>query len=290
MACGTPVVTTANVGVLEYARDGENALVVPIGDVDAMASTIGRVLDDEALSSELRAGGARTAASFSWDTIIAGLEARYREIAGWQLERPANAAWERTLPSAVEAEPGATARLECALATTIAAEVLVPVVRPAIDGHDVASWEVIARRAHGSGAVKIHAPHRAAERGTLPYQAGIDALDAGQPDLALQIFADHMRANGERNRRGALTKWLALSLFEDERTETALKLIESALGAYPDNPDYTYLATIIGAAAGCDVDVEDARRNLALIGEGRRYDDWFVEPAARLAERIAASN
>jgi mannose-1-phosphate guanylyltransferase len=46
MACGAPVVTTANVGVLEYARDAQNAVVVPIGDVAAMKAAIGRVLDE----------------------------------------------------------------------------------------------------------------------------------------------------------------------------------------------------------------------------------------------------
>jgi hypothetical protein len=67
-----------------------------------------------------------------------------------------------------------------------------------------------------------------------------------------------------------------------------LDLIRASLPAFPDNPDYTYLAAIIGASEGCVVDLDHARTNLALIGEGRRYDDWFVNPTRRLEERIAA--
>jgi glycosyltransferase involved in cell wall biosynthesis len=288
MACGAPVVTTSNVGVLEYARDGENALVVPIGDVAQMAASIYRVLDDPALAAGLRAGGAHTASSFSWERIITGLETRYRDIARWHLPVAADPAWEPVLPTATEASPGACARLEWAVATATAAEILVPVVRPAINGHDVASWEVIARRPSGRGTVRVHAPHRVDRRGSLPHQAGIDALDAEQPDVALGIFTSSLRQAGDHARQGALAKWVALSLFELGRTDNALHLVESGLRAFPDNPDYTYLAAIFGAAAGRLVDLGAARRNLALIGEGRRYDDWFVEPALRLDERLAA--
>jgi glycosyltransferase involved in cell wall biosynthesis len=288
MACGAPVVTTANVGVLEYAREGENAIVVPIGDVEQMATSICRVLDDRALAASLRAGGARTAASFSWEQIIAGLEERYRDIARWRLDVTGTSAWERVLTSAVEAQPGAAARLQWSLATSTAAEILVPVVRPAIEGHDVASWEVIARRAAGSGSVRVHAPHRVEERGSLPYQAGIDALDSEQPAAAVEVFTRHLRATRDRASQGALAKWVALSLFESEQTDAALNVLESALQAFPDNPDYTYLAAIIGASTGCAVDLDHARLNLALIGEGRRYCDWFVDPTARLTERLAA--
>jgi glycosyltransferase involved in cell wall biosynthesis len=287
MACGAPVVTTANVGVLEYARDGDNALVVPIGDVAEMSSAIGRVLDDPALAASLRAGGARTASGFSWDQIIGDLEIRYREIAGSRLEGP-QAPWTRLLAHAVEAVPGAAARLERAMETSTAAEILVPVVRPAIEGHEVASWEVVARRATGDGAARVHAPHRVAERGALPYQAGIDALHAERPQEALEIFMAAFRESTSRARSGALAKWVALALLELYETDRALELLESSIRAFPDNPDHTYLAALVAPMAGRDVDLAAARRNLGLIGEGTRYEDWFHAPVTLLGDRAAA--
>src|SRR5215218_834693 len=284
MACGAPVVTTANVGVLEYARDGDNALVVPVGDVDRMRSAIGRVLDDPALAASLRAGGARTAAGFSWDQIVGDLEVRYRELASRQLKGE-QGPWTGLCPGAVEAAPGAAARLASAMETSTAAELLVPMVRPAIDGHEVASWEVVARRSTGDGAARVHAPHRIAERGDLPYQAGIDALDAGRPQEALDIFMAAFKASTSRARSGALAKWVALSLVELYETDRALEVLESAIRAFPDNPDHTYLAALVAPMAGREVDLAAARRNVALIGEGARYDDWFHQPATLLGDR-----
>jgi glycosyltransferase involved in cell wall biosynthesis len=46
MATGRPVVVTAAGGLLEIVSDGIDGLLVPIGDVDATAAAIVRVLDD----------------------------------------------------------------------------------------------------------------------------------------------------------------------------------------------------------------------------------------------------
>lgn len=287
MACDAPVVTTANVGVLEYARDADNAVVVPIGDVAAMKAAIGRVLDEPEHAAALRRGGAATAASFSWERIIEGLEARYRAVARTRLASGASG-WQRLLPDAVEAAPGAAARLGLALSTATAAEILVPVARPAIDGHEVASWEVVARRATGRGALRVHAPHRTPERGALAWQAGIDALDGGRPEAALTTFMRAFAATEERARKGALAKWVALSLLELYRTDEAFDLLAASIRAFPDNPDYTYLAALVAPMAGRAIDLARARENVGLVGEATRYDDWFVAPAALLADRAAA--
>ena len=60
MACGVPLVAT-NAGALPEVtgRDGECALVVKPADPGALASAIGRLLDDDALESAARSGGAR---------------------------------------------------------------------------------------------------------------------------------------------------------------------------------------------------------------------------------------
>jgi glycosyltransferase involved in cell wall biosynthesis len=43
MACGAAIVLTDSGGVREYARDGHNCLLVPAGDVTALADAIARV-------------------------------------------------------------------------------------------------------------------------------------------------------------------------------------------------------------------------------------------------------
>ncbi len=64
MASGCAVVTTDCGGVADFARHGENCLIVPPGDSAALAAAIGRLLGDGALRRKLAAGAIRTAASW----------------------------------------------------------------------------------------------------------------------------------------------------------------------------------------------------------------------------------
>src|SRR5262249_19811803 len=62
MACGAAVVVTDNGGSGQYARDGENALVVPVGDDEAMAEAMLALLRDDGLRNRIAAAGSVTAA------------------------------------------------------------------------------------------------------------------------------------------------------------------------------------------------------------------------------------
>lgn len=66
MACGTPVVAVASEGLLEYAVDGENCLLVPSKSPVALAEALRRVIDDEPLCARLVDGGYETVKKFAW--------------------------------------------------------------------------------------------------------------------------------------------------------------------------------------------------------------------------------
>jgi glycosyltransferase involved in cell wall biosynthesis len=70
MACGAPVVLTDSGGVREYARPGENCLLVPIRDPEALAEAMLRVLTDRSLAVRLRRNGPPTAARFTWESAV----------------------------------------------------------------------------------------------------------------------------------------------------------------------------------------------------------------------------
>ncbi len=53
----TPLVTTASDGPRQYVRDGEDGLVVPVDDVDALAGAIRKVMDDPELARRMVARG-----------------------------------------------------------------------------------------------------------------------------------------------------------------------------------------------------------------------------------------
>ncbi|GAB4296151.1 MAG: hypothetical protein Fur0034_05200 [Desulfuromonadia bacterium] len=62
MACGCPVVTTTAV---PYAREGENSLVAPIGDVQELAKRVIRLVESESLRSEMGRKGIEFARHYS---------------------------------------------------------------------------------------------------------------------------------------------------------------------------------------------------------------------------------
>ncbi|MBK6425163.1 MAG: asparagine synthase (glutamine-hydrolyzing) [Blastocatellia bacterium] len=65
MACGTVPVLTNIGGLTEYARDGENSVLVPPGDPAAAAKAILELIDDPARYGRLRASALETSERFS---------------------------------------------------------------------------------------------------------------------------------------------------------------------------------------------------------------------------------
>jgi glycosyltransferase involved in cell wall biosynthesis len=78
MACGVPVVTTA-IGTEDYARDGENCLVVPPRNPEAMADAILRLLSDKDLCHKLSEEGPKTARQFTWDKTADKIEKLFEQ-------------------------------------------------------------------------------------------------------------------------------------------------------------------------------------------------------------------
>jgi glycosyltransferase involved in cell wall biosynthesis len=87
MARGVPVVATAAGAVPEVLGDG--ALLVEVGDTDALAGALAEVLDSPSRAKGLAQSGQRRAAEFSWSACAAGLVELYRDVVA---DHPAGAA------------------------------------------------------------------------------------------------------------------------------------------------------------------------------------------------------
>lgn len=80
-AMGLCIVTT-NVGELSYLwRDGEDALLVPPNDPDAMAAAVRRILTGPDLAAQLSRNARRKAEQFDWETILPQWERLLSEAA-----------------------------------------------------------------------------------------------------------------------------------------------------------------------------------------------------------------
>jgi phosphatidylinositol alpha-mannosyltransferase len=69
MASSRPVVCYDTSGFRSVVRDGVEALMTPVGDIPALATALGRVLDDEALRRRMGHAGRLRAASFAWPAV-----------------------------------------------------------------------------------------------------------------------------------------------------------------------------------------------------------------------------
>jgi len=82
MACGVPVVGTTGGAVPEViGRDDESGLLVPPGDVDALAHALLRALGDPGLRARIGAAGReRALANFTWRRTAEGTVDHYRAL------------------------------------------------------------------------------------------------------------------------------------------------------------------------------------------------------------------
>ncbi|MEU9691033.1 glycosyltransferase family 4 protein [Amycolatopsis japonica] len=80
MACGTPVVATTGGALPEVV--GDAGILVPPGDVPALAEALTKVLGDEHLRADLAARGLATAGTLSWRRTAEETATHYRRILG----------------------------------------------------------------------------------------------------------------------------------------------------------------------------------------------------------------
>lgn len=83
MASGTPVIATATAGAREVIEDGSTGVLVPVGEVEALAEAIGALIEDSSGRDRL-ASLARTTARerFALDRMVAATEQLYEDMGG----------------------------------------------------------------------------------------------------------------------------------------------------------------------------------------------------------------
>jgi glycosyltransferase involved in cell wall biosynthesis len=78
MAAGVPIIATRADGPSSLIEDGLNGILIPIGDIDAMAKAMIALLRDQDLCLRLSEAGLKTAELFHSDQMISRYEDLYR--------------------------------------------------------------------------------------------------------------------------------------------------------------------------------------------------------------------
>jgi D-inositol-3-phosphate glycosyltransferase len=81
MACGTPVVASRVGGLKFTVEEGVSGLLVPPGDVEALAENLAYVLSDTDLRSRLSAGALVSARPFAWQVVALAIHHIYQRLA-----------------------------------------------------------------------------------------------------------------------------------------------------------------------------------------------------------------
>jgi glycosyltransferase involved in cell wall biosynthesis len=79
-ASGLPVVSTNAGGVPAILEDGVQGLLAPVGDHEAIARQILRLLDDQALANRLTAAARASCEAYTWEAIRDQWLALYRRL------------------------------------------------------------------------------------------------------------------------------------------------------------------------------------------------------------------
>jgi glycosyltransferase involved in cell wall biosynthesis len=82
LAVGCPVIATSVGGVPEVVRDGENGLLVPPGDAQALAGAVRRFFSDPELAATLAAAAPSSVAGHTEEAVFTAIEAELEKAAG----------------------------------------------------------------------------------------------------------------------------------------------------------------------------------------------------------------
>ena len=89
MASGCPCICTDSGGVTDFAKNRENAWVVPYRDSQALAEGIQKIIEEPLFRRRLSLGALRTAKERSWEGVMETLICAYQEVLDGQLRKQA---------------------------------------------------------------------------------------------------------------------------------------------------------------------------------------------------------
>lgn len=80
MACGCAVVSADNLGARELIRNGENGLLVPVGDIDGFCAAVHRLFTEPTLRENIVRAGLETVDKFSWENAVEKMNAFLKRL------------------------------------------------------------------------------------------------------------------------------------------------------------------------------------------------------------------
>lgn len=274
MACGCPVVTTDNKGVLEYAIHRYNALICRKNDSNDLAEKIKELLLNQQLKEKLIQNGFETAIAYNWDTIMKKILEYYRELASFKvIPRNQLSDWIIQIEENDCLDRQDYTRFEKFLLTTNADIVKVPVVYEIDKIPKIARWEVVAVRKKIEDGVIDTCFCPVKNRNFQLYNLkGYQPFLLKQFELALEEFME-LQKSGDEKERAVYGRWVILTLMRLQRKEEAKRRLKDLIEQHPYNADLYKLSLLLN-----ENDKEKLQTAyIKLLGDATSYPEFFYQ-------------
>jgi len=291
MACGCPVVTTANVGVQEYARHEHNAILVDIGDVKAMADGMLILLRDEEQRLRLRQHGIETAKQFQWGNVISKLHQYLLDVAQYKviIEDMGAGHWKTRVDAGQFFHQGDYEKFQRLQLQTSASIIEAPVAYRIFGEYEVAVWEIVAEN-YGASSEHVESFYGHIQGGKSieewPYQDAYLSYVNKNYAQAIAQFDERFRSETNEDMKLVYLRWVAMCLIAMQQDAAALQLLNQALKIRKDYTDLYFLCLDILIRAGQYEEAKPLLTMIRTLGDAAAFPEFLVNVAA-MAEQKA---
>jgi L-malate glycosyltransferase len=277
MACGCPVVTTNNIGVLEYAVDQENAVICQMKDPVDMAEKIACVLSSKEIQKRLTANGLITVEKYKWNTIIEELLLFYNKVASHKVKGQNRLSeWEIAVKAEHFLAKEDLARLKKLLRVTSADIVKAPVVYAVEKAPAIARWEVVACRKHGDEGKTEYCftPLLPFNKLQLFNYPGYNSFLIQEYENALAEFQFQYDREEKEKEKAVIGRWIILSLLRLQRKQQAKKRLKEYIKQFPNHADFYLLKAQLDEASK---DKASSIETVKLLGDAASFPEFFFQ-------------
>jgi glycosyltransferase involved in cell wall biosynthesis len=294
MACGTPVVTTSNAGVQEYAQDGYNCLMTDPGDIEGLANKIIQLLNDQELYYRLQHNGYQTANHFQWNKIAKSLLAYYQEVAQYvPLPQSTVEDWELYYQDEDFVDGGAALFIKKFLMQTAADLILFPIQHNFLPGRELITWQVMARRKNPrhSYTDKVYFKLKGEKFSQWDSSLIAELFQKGQFDEALLQARNKIEGLPNRALEWAVfARWQIMCLYEKKQYDDAEQLLNTAVAMHPLYTDLYFVRAMIQYSKGNINQANTLMQTCMAIQDAMTYPEHFANICQMAYEYLERGN
>jgi L-malate glycosyltransferase len=243
MSSGTPVITTDNVGVNEYAINSINCLMNKPKDIDGMEESVIQILTDHDLYQQLRVNGLKTASSFSWNNTLNDLLKFYKMISTKKVKKTYNlCSWIKNYSKYELEKDSDEVIINSFLSQSNADEIMLLVKQEVIKDMPFYSWETLIKKDKlTSGRVeKLYI--KVNKEDYRPDSKGILFFKNEEFNEALSVFWSELNELEIGTFEHAVClRWVCLCLYELQMDTELFTLLQSAIKEYPAYSDLLFI-------------------------------------------------